>query len=226
MTVSSANSVVGSSSTTPATKAATGLAGDFNTFLTLLTTQLQHQDPLDPMKSNEFTQQLVAFTGVEQQITANKNLESLIAAMRTQDSASTVGYLGKEVTVYSEKAMLADGNADWTYSLDTAAAKVNLTVKDSSGNTIYTQPGDIAAGSHQFKWNGKNIDGTDQPDGVYTLGVEALTADGASITNQIYQKGTVKSIDNSYGTSLLSVNGLLVPRENIVSIGVPASVTN
>lgn len=226
MTVSSANSVVGSSTATPATKAATGLAGDFNTFLTLLTTQLQHQDPLDPMKSNEFTQQLVAFTGVEQQITANKNLESLISAMAAQDSASTVGYLGKDVKVYSEKAMLADGNAEWTYDLDTAAAKVNLTVKDSSGNTIYTQAGDVAAGSHQFKWDGKNIDGTDQADGVYTLSVEALTVEGASITNHIYQQGTVKSIDNSYGTSLLSVNGLLVPRGNIVSIGQPTSTVN
>ena len=88
-------------STTAVTGAAAAqksLASNFDTFLTLLTTQLQHQDPLSPMDSTEFTQQLVQFSSVEQQISANKNLESLIALTKSRSSADAVSYLGKSLT--------------------------------------------------------------------------------------------------------------------------------
>ncbi|HZZ11369.1 MAG TPA: flagellar hook capping FlgD N-terminal domain-containing protein, partial [Paraburkholderia sp.] len=73
------------------------LAGNFDTFLTLLTTQLQNQDPLSPMDSTQFTQQLVAFSGVEQQINTNNNLQSLIALNQSQQAASAVSYIGHSV---------------------------------------------------------------------------------------------------------------------------------
>lgn len=210
--------------TTPAApsaagKAATGLANNFNTFLTLLTTQLQHQDPLDPMKSNEFTQQLVSFTGVEQQIATNKNLESLISSMSSQDMSSAVGYLGSTVTAKSDQGMLSGGAAAWTYNLNTSADQVKLTVKDSHGVTVYTEAGDPKAGTHTFSWNGKGFSGS-QPDGIYTLSVDAATADGTSVSSTIYQKGKVTSIDTSNGQSQFSLNGLLIPRSAITSVAI------
>src|ERR1700686_3335504 len=75
------------------------LAGNFDTFLKLLTTQLQNQDPLSPMDSNQFTQELVQFSQVEQQINTNTSLASLIALTKTQSSANAVSYLGKTITI-------------------------------------------------------------------------------------------------------------------------------
>jgi hypothetical protein len=86
------------STTSAAANAQKSLSGNFETFLTLLTTQLKNQDPLSPMDSNQFTQQLVQFSQVEQQINSNKNLESLIALTKSQSATSAVSYLGKTLT--------------------------------------------------------------------------------------------------------------------------------
>src|SRR5690242_8555320 len=97
--------------------AAKTLAGNFDTFLTLLTTQLQNQDPLNPMDSNQFTQQLVEFSQVEQQINTNDNLKTLISLGQSRSAADAVGYLGKAVTVSNGDAALANGTANWNYQL-------------------------------------------------------------------------------------------------------------
>src|SRR6202789_478055 len=75
------------------------LAGNYNTFLTLLTTQLQNQNPLDPLDSNQFTQQLVEFSSVEQQVNMNTNLQTLISLQQTSDATSAMQYLGSNVTL-------------------------------------------------------------------------------------------------------------------------------
>src|SRR5476649_2407617 len=90
---------VAAAATAAASTAQKTLAGNFNTFLTLLTTQLQNQDPLSPMDSNQFTQQLVQFSQVEQQINTNDNLKSLITQGTNQTGAYAVSYLGKAVTI-------------------------------------------------------------------------------------------------------------------------------
>src|ERR1700745_1994530 len=92
------------------------LSGNFQTFLTLLTTQLKNQDPLSPMDSNQFTQQLVQFSQVEQQINSNKNLEDLIALTKSQSATNAVSYLGKTLTLTDGTAALQNGTANWTYS--------------------------------------------------------------------------------------------------------------
>src|SRR3546814_15982085 len=114
--VSSSTDAAASSSA--ASSAATSLAGDFNTFLTLLTTQLKNQDPTSPMDSNEFTQQLVQFSQVEQQIDMNKNLETMISLLQSQQSSSNLKYVGKVVDVDSADATLPQGNTTkWSYEL-------------------------------------------------------------------------------------------------------------
>ncbi len=219
--------VTGAGTTTQSASSSAGasLAADFDTFLTLLTTQLKFQDPLDPLDSNQFTDQLVSFAGVEQQIAANTNLETLIARMTTQDIAASVGYLGREVTIASNQSALLDGEAKWSYSLDANAADVKLTVKDVSGNTVYTENGLTTAGLHEFNWDGININGTPQNSGLYFLTVDAKSAAGNTVSSQTYQKGIVSAIDTSEGQSLLSVNGLLVPREAIASVSLPQTET-
>ena len=175
---------------TPATAAAVQttaqqqLSGNFNTFLTLLTTQLQNQDPMSPMDSNQFTQQLVEFSRVEQQINTNDNLQDADQPGRSGRSASdAVSYLGKIVTITNGNAALANGQAAWSYTLGSAAAANTLTVTDSTGHVVYTAPGETAAGTHDFTWNGQDNNGNQLPDGVYTLTVTPQSADGSAMSN-------------------------------------------
>src|SRR3984885_14668409 len=130
------------------------LAGNFDTFLKLLTTQLQNQDPLSPMDSNQFTQQLVAFSGVEQQINTNDNLQSLIALSLSQQASSAVNYIGHSVVMTGGKGAVENGAVDWTYNLGAPASGTTLTVTDASGKVVYTGSGGTAQGNNDFAWNG------------------------------------------------------------------------
>src|SRR5690349_4573825 len=140
-----------STPTTPAANSGSNpalnqLTNNFSTFLTLLTTQLKNQDPTSPMDSNQFTQQLVQFSQVEQQINTNSNLSTLISQGQTQIGAYATSYLGKGVSITNGNASLSGGKATWNYSLDAAATANKLTVTDANGKIVYTADGEKAAG--------------------------------------------------------------------------------
>jgi flagellar basal-body rod modification protein FlgD len=213
-------------STSAADQARSTLGKDMNTFLTLLTTQLQHQDPLSPMDSNQFTQQLVAFSGVEQQITTNKNLENMISSLASQQMAGAVSYLGAQVTANTNQGQLSNGQASWTYSLASTADAANITIKNSQGVTVYTGSGDAGAGSHTFNWNGKGMNGSTVPDGTYNMSVSAATADGTGVTAGVFQTGKVTSVDTANGVSQLSLNGILVPMSSVIAVGLPQTASS
>src|SRR5882672_717187 len=101
------------------------IAGNFNTFLQLLTTQLKNQNPLDPLDTNQFTQQLVQFSGVEQQLKTNDFLSSRVQANANSINTNAVGYIGKTVTASGTRSELANGKAVWNFSMPEAA---NVTV--------------------------------------------------------------------------------------------------
>src|SRR5256885_14595803 len=113
MTVTSATSTPTGTTQPDAMKQ---LSSNFSTFLTLLTTQLKNQDPTSPMDSNQFTQQLVMYSQVEQQITSNDNLKTLIAQGTSNAATLAAGYLGKKVSVTTGNASLSGGAANWTYN--------------------------------------------------------------------------------------------------------------
>src|SRR3954462_12808171 len=116
MTVTPAASTAAAASD-PAQSSMKQLSGNFSTFLTLLTTQLKNQDPTSPMDSNAFTQQLVMYSQVEQQIDTNSNLKTLIGQGTSNAAAVTTGYLGKKVSITNGNAALIGGAANWTYDL-------------------------------------------------------------------------------------------------------------
>src|SRR5579872_4818059 len=109
------------SSTGTGTDAMAQLSGNFNTFLQLLTSQLKNQDPTSPMDSNQFTQQLVEFSQVEQQINTNSNLQTLISQGQSANGAYAMSYLGHNVTVSNGEAALQNGAANWNYTLGSNA---------------------------------------------------------------------------------------------------------
>lgn len=205
------STVAQSSSTTSSAR----LANDFDNFLQLLTVQLQYQDPLAPMDSNQFTQQLVSFTGVEQSIITNKNLEQIVKQNNALESTNAVGYLGKEITIQSDKAGLGDdGIAKWEYTLDASTNSTKLIVKDLNGFTIDTINGALSAGMHQFNW--KAPAGTDP--GTYTFEIEAISGNDEVVNSTIYSKGIVTSIEKIDGSLYLAANGIFIPPGNVLAV--------
>jgi flagellar basal-body rod modification protein FlgD len=200
MTTTNAVTIPTTASSSSATGASSQLSSNFNTFLQLLTTQLQNQDPLSPMDSNQFTQQLVEFSQVEQQINTNSNLQNLLSLSQSQTNNIAMGFLGKNVVLSDGTATLTNGAADWTYGLNNTSASTSLTVTDSNGKVVYTAKGETASGTHDFAWNGKDNSGNQLPDGVYSLTVSAVASDGTAVGSSIASKGLVTGIDLS-GTS-------------------------
>jgi flagellar basal-body rod modification protein FlgD len=195
------------------------LAGNFDTFLKLLTTQLQNQDPLSPMDSNQFTQQLVAFSGVEQQINTNDNLQSLIALSMSQQASSAVNYIGHSVVMTNGMGALQNGAVDWTYNLAAPAAGTTLTVTDSTGKVVYTGSGSTAQGNNDFAWNGQDSSGNQLPDGQYTLSVAATASDGTAITSTIASKAIVTAVDMSGSTPQLVLGAMEIPLSSVSMVG-------
>jgi flagellar basal-body rod modification protein FlgD len=176
-----------------AAQARESLAGNFDTFLTLLTTQLQNQDPLSPLDSNEFTQQLVQFTSVEQQIAANENLEKILAAMQVEQTATALGFIGKQIDAETDTVGLGEtGDATWTYDLPSNAQLTALTVSDASGKLVYVAKGETKAGPHVLAWDGTDNAGNRLPAGAYTLAVTASDANGTTLDTLIGVRGVVE----------------------------------
>src|SRR5207248_8742376 len=93
------------------------LAGNFQSFLTLLTTQLKNQNPLDPLDTNQFTQQLVQFAGVEQQLKGNEQLATLVSIEKSAQSTTALAFVGQNVAVDGQTAKLKNSSATWSLTV-------------------------------------------------------------------------------------------------------------
>jgi flagellar basal-body rod modification protein FlgD len=210
-----ANPVV--SGTTPLPKSASGsslssttgttLAGNFQTFLTLLTTQLQNQDPLSPLDTNQFTQQLVQFAGVEQQLKTNDQLTTLVSLQQTAQSTQALTLVGKTAVVDGSTAALTNASATWKLGVATNST-VNVSIANSTGQTVFTGSYSVNAGDNQpFLWNGKGNDGTQWPDGEYKMTATAADSAGNTVAVSTQIQGLVNSVDLTQSPPLLSING-------------------
>ena len=199
----------------------TNLSTGYTTFLSLLTTQLKNQDPTSPLDTNQFTQQLVQMTGVQQQLLSNQLLQTLVnQSSASQGVTGAVGLIGKTVEATSASATVTNGKAAWEYNLGTAASNATLTVSDASGKAIWTGSApDLSSGTHAFNWNGKTSTGTQLPDGgTYTLSVAATDANGSAVTTQALISGVVTSAANTGGTVTLQIGDNTAPLSAVTSV--------
>lgn len=176
------------------------LSADMNTFLQLLTTQLKYQDPMDPMDTAEFTNQLVQYSSVEQAIQTNEKLDTMMSLSIANLGAQAVSYIGKTVQVLGDVMPLEGGKAKATYTLDKDVLSATIVVKDMSGNIVYTQNGEKTSGTHEFNWDGKDADGNQLEDGAYQIEVTTKVAEGdtaASVTTTIFGKVTGVASDQN-----------------------------
>ena len=200
------------------------LAESFDTFLSLLTVQLKNQDPLSPMDSNQFTQQIVQMTGVEQQLLTNDLLKKLVSNS-SGGIAGAVSLIGKNVKAVSAEAALNAGEAQWVYSLDRAASDLRIEVRDSTGRIVHAaSPSGTGAGQHAFTWNGRDGAGARLANGgTYTLKITATDGSGAAVTSTTYVQGAVSGVEQKDGQTLIVVNGGRVPWDQVTTITNPGA---
>jgi flagellar basal-body rod modification protein FlgD len=229
-TAATSNPVVSGTTSQPTTSSGTNsaaaanalantqIAGNFQSFLQLLTTQLQNQNPLSPLDTNQFTQQLVEFAGVQQQINTNDSLATLVSLQQTAQSTQALGFVGKTAVVKGNTAPLTNSQAAWQLDIPTAS-NVNISIANSSGQTVFSNTFAVSAGNNQtFGWNGLGNDGTQNPDGNYTLTATAKDSAGNTVAVTTQVEGVVNSVDLTQSPPLLSIGGQTFTVNQIESI--------
>ena len=227
-TISDSASYLPSAATTPTSGAsgssasstdASTITGNYQTFLSLLTAQIKNQDPLSPMDTTQWTNQLVQYSSVEQQLKGNQYLEQIASNNKAGSMDSAVAYIGKTVSAQSSSANLQDGKASWDYNLGATAGKATATITDTSGNTVWSGDlSDLSSGTHSFTWDGKNAAGAAEPAGYYSLTVKAATASGSDIDTNVGVSGVVSSAENVNGTIMVKVGNSEVPVTSITGV--------
>jgi flagellar basal-body rod modification protein FlgD len=205
-TPTSAPATISSASKSGSTGTSTAsIADNFQSFLLLLTTQLQNQNPLDPLDTNQFTQQLVQFAQVEQQLKSNSQLEALVNIEKTAQSTQALVFVGQTVAVDGSTAHF-DGNATWNFSAP-SNSNATITITSATGQTAYSGSFAIGSGNSSFVWDGKGKDGTQWPAGDYKMTVTAKDASGKDVAITTEVQGMVDSVDLTASPALLSIGG-------------------
>jgi flagellar basal-body rod modification protein FlgD len=198
-----------------------GIADNFQTFLTLLTTQLQNQNPLDPLDTNQFTQQLVQFAGVEQQLKSNDQLKSLVALEQSAQATQALIYVGNTVAVDGSTQQF-DGAATWNLKADKDTA-ATITITNSTGQTVYSGNFSLKQGNASFVWDGKGNDGTQWPAGAYKLTATGKDSTGKNVAIATEIQGVVDSVDLTASPALLSIGGQNYTTDQIRRVLRPAT---
>ena len=197
------------------------LADSEQTFLALMTAQLRNQDPLQPVDSNQFTQQIVQMTGVEQQLLTNDLLKVLVG-MNDGGISSQVGLIGKEVTTTSTTGVLTDKSLTFDYNLSKTPGALKLEVVNAAGKTVATiNPTDLTKGDRTFTWDGKDSTGAQLPDGgVYSLKVTATDTTGSTfaVNPTASTKGIVTAVSLENGKQMVTVGGRKILASDIVTV--------
>ena len=220
---SSAASGTSGTSSSSSTSSVSGLGGNLNTFLKILTTQLQNQDPTAATDTNQFTAELVQFAQAEQQINTNTDLTTLINLQKSSSGVTAaLGYIGKYAEAPTTNQInLQKGASEMAYNLPSAASNVTINVTDAAGNSVGTFSGPTAAGLNYITWNGIGSNGTQLADGTYKFSLSATDSGGNTLNvTDMRSVGLVTGvISNSDGTTSLQMgSGMSVTSSTIDAV--------
>jgi flagellar basal-body rod modification protein FlgD len=202
---------------TAATNTLASLSSNFDDFLNLLMTQLQNQDPTSPMDTNSFTQELVEFSEVEQQINTNTSLGTLIQLTQSGQILQGSALIGKTVEVTSSQVPLQNSEATISFNAPIAGT-ANLTIFNSTGAVLGVEQIDATQGANTYTWNGESSDGDTQPDGLYKFSLSGPSATGGSQVLPFNVVGVASGISSGGGTIDLEMGSLTTPFSNVQSV--------
>lgn len=194
------------------------LAGDFNTFLTLLTTQIKNQSPTDPLDTNQMTNQLVQFASVEQQIAMNQNLQSLIGLEQTSQLTTSAPLIGKKVEIEADKITLQNGSGALRLPVAGASQMAQITIRGSGDRIIRQETVQLGSARTDWSWNGKGNDGTTMPDGAYKVSITGVGAGGKVEAIPFTTVGTVTGAERAGGDLKLILGQLQVGFDKLRSV--------
>lgn len=213
------NTVTGSNGAVDTGAAAAKLAENMDAFLLMLTTQLKNQDPLSPMESTEFTNQLVGFAQVEQQIGMNTNLQALQTMQAQTQNSLALSYLGRYAEIVDNQVELKDGKARFAYILDNDARTTKITIKNAKGDVIREMDGKLLAGNHVVDWDGKDAEGNAVEDGMYAIEVKSTfgkEADEKALTTVVQAR--ISAVSTGGEEPTLTVNGMAIPMSDVLTV--------
>jgi flagellar basal-body rod modification protein FlgD len=202
-------------------KSQTALSQNYNDFLTLLTTQLKNQDPLDPQDASEFTSQIAQLSSVQEQINSNAKLDTLISTISGSQLSNVVNYIGRVVEAKGgNKVMKVTEGAQFAYDLPTEAASATIAVSDATGKVVYTHAVPTTAGRNEVVWDGTNsLTGVAAPNGGYTYKIIAKDSSGAELKATTYSTGVVTAVDLKDGVAILGLGeDIDLPLSEVTSI--------
>ena len=221
------NTASGANGTSSASASGTGtgtganalgsLSTNFSSFLNLLMTQLQNQNPTSPLDSNQFTSELVQFSQVEQQINTNTGLGQLIQLTQAGDLTQASAMLGSTVTANSSQIPLQNGKAQLTFTAP-AAEPAAIAIYNSSGQQILTASVNAQQGTNQWNWNGRDSNGATVPDGAYTVAVIGANTNGSTSALPFTVTGTATGVTSANNSLSLSLGSLSVPFSAVQSV--------
>lgn len=217
----STNAVSGSSTSQVTANSKTTMGKD--DFLRLLITQMQNQDPMDPMKGTDYAAQLAQFTSLEQLSNINTNLNQSLNASALMTNSITnalaTTFIGKDVRASADSFQYTAGaTVNVGYSLPSSAESSTVKIYDSSGNLIRTLTGGTSNGINTLSWDGKNDKGASVGSGKYTFKVQATDQKGAALPATTYLMGKVTGVRFKSEGAFFVIDGMEVPLSNIVEI--------
>ncbi len=203
------------------------LEDELNRFLNILVTQLQNQDPLDPLDANEFTSQLVQFASVEQQIYQNSNLEKMLNLQETSQISDMVDFIGNQVEFFGQKLPLENGTGTFSYVIPAGVKDATVNIANSNGINVFFADADTNAGKHTINWDGIDKNAQQLPDGDYTVLVSATDAQGNLVQVEHLMNGTVNGAGVDDGVVKLFIgDSLIIKQEDILSVHKPKTVAD
>ena len=221
--IAAGSAAAGGTASTAASSALASIAGNFNSFLTMLTTQLQNQDPSSPMDSSQFTSELATFAGVQQQTDTNTNLGQLISLTQAGQVTADSSLVGQTATFTASQIPLQSGAAKIAFTTS-AAIPIAIAVTDSAGTVVRTVQETSAAGNNSWSWDGKDSSGNSLPDGAYGIAVQTQDGSGNAVAVPFTATGIVTGVSKaSNGDVMLQMGTDSVDMSSVSSVGHPAT---
>ncbi len=216
MEISTVTSDYASAAVKASDKAASSINTDYQTFLTMMTTQLKNQDPLNPIDSADYAVQLATFSGVEQQTKTNQLLEGLMSQFSLQGMGQMAGWVGKEaraaMPVYIDTAPVSLAPSPLA-----AADRTVMVVKNASGDVVNRF--DIARTTTAMEWTPVDISGAALPAGTYSFALENYDGDTKLATSDVEVYAPIAEVRSAAsGVSLVMAGGIEVPSSRVTAL--------